>query len=327
LVVNQQIERLDAINQTFASKVLNNAPLLPLSMRTFQVNVGKKCNQACVHCHVDASPLRTESMTLETMDACLKVLSENQAFEILDITGGAPEMHPHFQHLVREARKLGKHVIDRCNLTILEVPGYEYLYDFLREQKVEIIASLPHFSEATTNKQRGNGVFATSIKALQKLNSLGYGKDLPLNLVYNPNGFFLTSSQAQLELEFKGKLSQGFGIEFNNLYCINNMPISRFLETLIRREKFQEYMDRLSEAYNSNTVAGLMCRQQIAVGYDGGIYDCDFNQMLELKSRPVSHISEFNADAFMSRSIKVANHCFGCTAGDGSGCGGEIIKK
>jgi radical SAM/Cys-rich protein len=209
-------------------------------------------------------------------------------------------------------------------LTILEEPGFEFLYDFLLEQKVEITASLPHFSEGPTNKQRGNGVFSTSIKALQKLNAMGYGKDLPLNLVYNPNGFFLSSSQSQLESEFKIRLKGDYGIVFHNLYCINNMPISRFLETLIRRGKFQEYMDLLTGAFNPGTLPGLMCRQQISVGYDGAVYDCDFNQMLELKSEPVSHVSEFSSAEFMSRTIRVGNHCFGCTAGAGSSCGGEI---
>ena len=232
-------------------------------------------------------------------------------------------MHPHFKYLVRESRALGKHIIDRCNLTILEEPDYAFLYDFLCEQKVEITASLPHFSEATTNKQRGNGVFTSSIKALQKLNALGFGKELPLNLVYNPNGFYLSSSQAQLESEFKLKLKEQFGIEFHHLYCINNMPINRFLETLIRRGKFQEYMDLLSSAFNPGTLQGLMCRQQISVGYDGSVYDCDFNQMLEMKSEPVSHISEFSLHDFLSRTIRVGNHCYGCTAGAGSSCGGE----
>lgn len=312
--------------QAFRTKVLDLGALSPIALRTFQINIGKKCNQACVHCHVDASPARTESMSLETMNACLKVIRETAGIEVVDITGGAPEMHPLFKYLVQECRALGKHVIDRCNLTILEEPEFAFLYSFLSEHKVEITASLPHFSEATTNKQRGNGVFSASIKALQKLNALGYGKRLPLNLVYNPNGFYLSASQSQLESEFKIKLKGLYGIEFHNLYCINNMPINRFLETLIRRGKFQEYMDLLVDAFNPATLNGLMCRQQISVGYDGSIYDCDFNQMLEMKSEPVSHISEFSQTGFLSRSIRVANHCFGCTAGAGSSCGGETSR-
>jgi radical SAM/Cys-rich protein len=307
-------------------EMLPTGSLTPLSLRVFQVNLGKRCNQACRHCHVDASPARTETMSREIMDSCLKALRETDGFGIVDITGGAPEMNPDFRYLAREARALGKHVIDRCNLTILEEPGYEYLYGFLAGQKVEIIASLPHFSAAATDRQRGAGVFAASITALRKLNALGYGKDLPLNLVYNPNGFFLASSQAQLESEFKARLGDEFGVVFNELYCINNMPISRFLETLVRRGKFQEYMDLLAGAYNPGTLDGLMCRHQISVGYDGAVYDCDFNQMLEMKSDPVSHIGEFSAEAFLARTIRVADHCFGCTAGSGSSCGGEISR-
>lgn len=300
--------------------------LTPLSLGVFQVNLGKRCNQACRHCHVDASPARTETMSRETMDACLRVLRETEGFGIVDITGGAPEMNPDFQYLVREARALGKHVIDRCNLTILEEPGYEYLYGFLSEQKVEITASLPHFSAASTDRQRGAGVFSASIKALRNLNALGYGRDLPLNLVYNPNGFYLASSQAELKAEFKARLGEEFGIVFNDLYCINNMPISRFLDSLVRRGKYREYMDLLAGAYNPGTLEGLMCRHQISVGHDGAVYDCDFNQMLGMESEPVSRIREFSAAAFMARAIRVGDHCFGCTAGAGSSCGGEISR-
>lgn len=327
MVVDAQLKMLGGTARSFGDALPGREAVSPLSMRIFQVNVGKKCNQACRHCHVDASPARTETMSKETVDACLKALRENGGFEILDITGGAPEMNPHFRYLVEEARALGKHVIDRCNLTILEEPGFEYLYDFLTKHNVEITASLPHFSEASTDKQRGPGVFSASIMALQKLNALGYGKDNPLNLVYNPNGFYLSSSQAQLEFEFKGRLREQYGIEFHRLYCINNMPISRFLESLVRRGKLQEYMDLLAGAYNPSTLEGLMCRHQISVGYDGGVYDCDFNQMLDMKSGPVSHISGFDASAFMSRKIRVGNHCFGCTAGSGSSCGGEISPQ
>lgn len=327
MVVDAQMKMLGGTTRSFGNVLPDRKAISPLSLRVFQMNVGKKCNQACRHCHVDASPARTETMPKEIVDACLKVLRETDGFEILDITGGAPEMNPHFRYLVEEARALGKHIIDRCNLTILEEPGFEFLYDFLGRNKVEITASLPHFSEASTDRQRGPGVFSASIKALQKLNALGYGKEIPLNLVYNPNGFYLSSSQAQLELEFKGRLREQYGIEFNSLYCINNMPISRFLESLVRRGKLQEYMDLLAGAYNPSTLEGLMCRHQISVGYDGGVFDCDFNQMLDMKSEPVSHISEFSASAFMARSIRVGNHCFGCTAGSGSSCGGEIYQK
>ncbi|MDQ2999986.1 MAG: arsenosugar biosynthesis radical SAM protein ArsS [Fibrobacterota bacterium] len=324
---SEQMHQLAAFPADFKGRLADSGSLTPLSLRIFQVNVGKRCNQACRHCHVDASPARTEAMTREIMDTCLEVLRKTPEFAIVDITGGAPEMNPDFRYLVEQVRGLGRHIIDRCNLTILEEPGYDYLYGFLREHEVEITASLPHFSEAVTDRQRGGGVFKTSIEALRKLNALGYGSELPLNLVYNPGGFFLSSSQAQLEHEFKARLRGEFGVEFNSLYCINNMPISRFLESMIRRGKFQEYMDVLASAYNPGTLEGLMCRHQISVGWDGAVYDCDFNQMLELPSEPISHISEFDRDAFLSRTIRIANHCYGCTAGAGSSCGGEITKQ
>ncbi len=334
-----QAEFLDQYKTNFAEKISPHFPLRPFSIKTLQVNVGKKCNQTCLHCHVDASPLRQEMMSEETVFACLKVLQENSDIEILDITGGAPELNVHFKTLVIEAKKLGKHIIDRCNLTILEVPDYEYLYGFLSENGVEIIASLPHFSALTTNKQRGNGVFENSIKALRKLNTLGYGIEngnksensiltgvspLPLHLVYNPNGFFLSGSQTELEKEFKLHLSREFGIVFNNLYCLNNMPISRYLDTLIKRDKYQDYMETLVNAFNPATISGLMCRSMISVSYDGKLYDCDFNQMLEMPVTTVPHIKEFTREKFLARDIRVSSHCFGCTAGAGSSCGGVI---
>lgn len=309
---------------TFAEKISPHFPLRPNSIRTLQVNVGKKCNQACRHCHVDASPARTEMMTAETAATCIAVLRNNPEIEILDLTGGAPEMNPSFRKMVVEAKKLGKHIIDRCNLTILEVHGYEYLYEFLRDHQVEVIASLPFYSAANTDSQRGVGVFNTSITALRKLNQLGYGETLPLQLVYNPNGFFLSAPQAGLEKEFKEQLQSRFDIRFHNLYCINNMPIHRFLDSLIKRGKYQEYMEVLVNAYNPATLSGLMCRNQISVGYDGQLYDCDFNQMLDMTMSGVNHISEFNRERILNRTIEIGNHCYGCTAGAGSSCGGEI---
>jgi radical SAM/Cys-rich protein len=236
-------------------------------------------------------------------------------------------LNPGFRYLARRSRELGKHVIDRCNLTILEEPGQEDLGEFLAGLRVEITASLPHFSAANTDRQRGKGVFEKSVSALRKLNALGYGTVLPLNLVYNPVGLFLSSSQRQLEREFKEKLLSDFGIVFHNLYCINNMPINRFLESLERRGKFQEYMDLLAGAYNPGTLEGLMCRHQISVGYEGSLYDCDFNQMLEIKAAPVGHIRDFTPESFLERSIQVHNHCYGCTAGAGSSCGGEVRSQ
>lgn len=320
------IEQLSAL-QSYSGKKFSDTvgrTIQARSIKTFQINVGKWCNQACRHCHVDASPKRTEMMDLETVELCLEVIKKTPGIEIVDITGGAPEGNPNFQKLVLGAKKLGKHVIDRCNLTILEEPGYEWLAPFLAANEVEVISSLPSMIESTTDNQRGKGVFSKSISALKKLNVLGYGAKLPLNLVYNPNGLFLSASQSILEKEFKDILTKKYGIQFHNLYCINNLPLNRFLEALIRGNKFEMYMEILVNSYNPATINGLMCLDQISVGYDGSVYDCDFNQMLELKAEPFSHIRDFDLQTFLARSIVVANHCYGCTAGAGSSCGGEI---
>lgn len=320
--VTEQLERLAAFSGgDFASDVA--APLEAATLTTFQINVGKVCNQACRHCHVDAGPNRTETMSREIAEACLAVIRSTPEIQTVDITGGAPEMNPVFRYLVEESRKAGKHVINRCNLTILSVPGYEDLADFLAAHQVEVIASLPHFAASRTDQQRGRGVFDASIIGLQKLNALGYGDRLPLHLVYNPTGTFLSSGQAQLEQEFKRNLSERFDIRFNNLFCINNLPVSRFLEALVRAGKFDEYMDTLHSAFNPATIDGLMCRHQVSVGYDGQLYDCDFNQMLEIPAA-IGHINDFDGESFRTRRIKTANHCYGCTAGAGSSCGGEI---
>lgn len=327
---SDQLKTLSSYPASFADEigahVNHGGQIDALSLKIFQVNIGKVCNQACTHCHVDASPNRTEAMDLKTVDLCLKVISDIDEIEVVDITGGAPEMNKNFTYFVSECRRLGKHVIDRCNLTILETEGYDYLYDFLSENGVEIVASLPHYSQSFTDRQRGRGVFDTSITALTKLNQKGYGNGRILNLVYNPVGIFLSSSQRQLEREFKENLKRKHGLQFNNLLCINNLPINRFLTSLLRAGKFNTYMETLVNAFNPSTIKGLMCRHQISVGYDGSVYDCDFNQMLEIHSRPVTHINDFDYQRFISRNIQVANHCFGCTAGAGSSCGGEIIS-
>lgn len=327
MLVTDQIEKLNSYPKPFYEFIRRDhiTPITGSSLSVFQMNIGKWCNQACKHCHVDASPLRTEMMSKEIMDQCLAVIASVPSIKTVDITGGAPEGNPNFKYLVESVRKLGKHIIDRCNLTILEEPGNEYLYDFLVANEVEVCSSLPYFSESQTDKQRGDGVFEKSIRAIQKLNQLGYGKNLTLNLVYNPVGVFLSSSQKQLEREFKENLSKKFGIIFHQLFCINNLPINRFLAALVRAGKFDMYMETLVNAYNPQTLNGLMCRHQISVGYDGKVYDCDFNQMLELKAKPFSHISSFQLDAFLEREVVVANHCYGCTAGAGSSCGGEIV--
>ncbi|MCZ8342394.1 MAG: arsenosugar biosynthesis radical SAM protein ArsS [Leptospira sp.] len=320
------VEQLSTLQSYSGKNFLNTVgkSIQARSIKTFQINVGKWCNQACRHCHVDASPIRTEMMDLETIELCLEVIQKTPGIEIVDITGGAPEGNPNFKKLVLGAKKSGKHVIDRCNLTILEEPGYDWLAPFLAENEVEIISSLPSMIESTTDNQRGKGVFSKSISALKKLNALGYGTNLPLNLVYNPNGLFLSVGQSILEKEYKDTLIKKYGIHFHNLYCINNLPLNRFLSALIRGNKFEMYMDTLVNAFNPATISGLMCLDQISVGYDGSVYDCDFNQMLELKAKPFSHIRDFDLQTFLSRSIAVANHCYGCTAGAGSSCGGEI---
>jgi len=315
-----------SFDQAISPHLSGEHGMAPISFTIFQMNIGKRCNQACLHCHVGASPVRTEMMSRETIDRCLQIISDADSIETVDITGGAPEMNDHFTYLVTECKKLGKHVIDRCNLTILEEPGYEQLYDFLSENNIEIVASLPYFRKSHTDMQRGRGVFEKSITALKKLNQLGYGNGdgKILNLVYNPAGAFLSAGQKALEREFKSNLSRHYNISFNNLYCINNMPLDRFLRSLIKAETLDDYMELLKNYFNPSTLDGLMCRHQISVGYDGHIYDCDFNQMLDLRAKPVSHIDEFNYEAFISRKIRTANHCFGCTAGAGSSCGGEI---
>lgn len=327
--MNTQVQ-LDTLSESPAHfgetirKSAGSAVLHPVSLRTFQINVGKVCNQACRHCHVDAGPKRTESMSREIAGACVRVVGSVPEIEVVDITGGAPELNPNFRYMVESFRELGKHVIDRCNLTILEVEGQEDLAEFLARNKVEVTASLPHFAASRTDQQRGKGVFDASIRGLQKLNALGYGRtpELRLHLVYNPTGIFLSGDQSQLEREFKSALAK-FDIEFNNLYCINNMPISRFLESLVRAGKFEDYMEVLVNAFNPATLDGLMCRHQVSVGYDGQLYDCDFNQMLDLPAS-VGHIKDFELGVFLNRKIVLHNHCFGCTAGAGSSCGGEL---
>jgi radical SAM/Cys-rich protein len=323
-----QLRVLAKCSTSFEGRLGETTPfesgLKPLSLTTIQINVGRLCNQACAHCHVEASPYRTEIMDRETAETCLDIIARTPQIETVDITGGAPEMNPNFTFLVEGSRCLCKRVIDRCNLTILEADGYEHLYDFLSGNEVEIVASLPHFNRSSTDRQRGQGVYERSITALKKLNGVGYPSHLPLNLVYNPTGLYLSNPQEQLEREFRVALRNRHGIEFSGLLCINNFPIGRFLDLLVERGKYDHYMDILVTAYNAQTVNGLMCRHQMSVGYDGKIYDCDFNQMLDIESKPVSHVKDFDLDAFLARRIQTANHCFACTAGGGSSCGGEL---
>ena len=307
---------------------IGRSPLRATGVETLQVNVGKICNQTCRHCHVDAGPTRTESMTREMAELVVGVLDRHEIPNV-DITGGAPELNPNFDYLVREARKRGRHVMDRCNLTVFFVEGKEYLPEFLRDHQVEIIASLPCYLEKNVEAQRGKGVYLKSIEALQWLNRLGYGRagtGLELNLVYNPIGPYLPPPQKELMDAYRHELGERFGIVFNNLYTITNMPISRFLTDLLRHGNYDRYMDLLLEKFNPQTVDGVMCRTLVSVGWDGTLYDCDFNQMLGL---PINHglpqhIRDFDALLLGRREICTGTHCFGCTAGSGSSCGGAL---
>jgi len=300
------------------------------ALDTLQVNVGYRCNQACHHCHVNAGPDRKEMMTRETVDEVLRVLAARR-ISTLDVTGGAPELNPHFRHLVHEARKLEVHVIDRCNLTILNEPGFEDLADFLAAEKVEITASLPCYTKENVDKQRGDDVFESSILALRKLNALGYGvegTELMLNLVYNPLGPYLPPAQHKLEADYKHELGTHFGVVFNRLYTLANMPIKRFGSTLITQGKFAAYMALLRSAHNPANLEAVMCRSLVSVDYRGFLYDCDFNQMLGIPlvvdGKPRRHVSELLKGEIDTAPISIAEHCYGCTAGQGSGCGGAL---
>jgi len=299
-------------------------------LETLQVNVGYKCNQTCVHCHVNAGPTRTEAMPREVADTVLAFL-RNSDVKTLDLTGGAPELNPHFRYLVVEARQLGVKVIDRCNLTILNEPGHEDLADFLAAHQVEVVASLPCYLEDNVDRQRGKGVFSGSIVALRKLNALGYGKagtGFVLNLVYNPQGPSLPPAQAPLEDAYRGHLRAGYGVEFNRLFTLANMPIARFGSTLISKGQFNSYMTLLQASYREENLEQVMCRSLLSVDWQGYVYDCDFNQMLELPARfdrrHRTRLADLVGKDLAGRPIVVADHCFGCTAGQGSSCGGAL---
>lgn len=317
---------------TFKNKIdqLEEYPLKPTGIDVFQVNVGYMCNQVCKHCHVDAGPDRKEIMTREIMQDCLKVL-RSANIHTLDLTGGAPEMNPDFRWFVEEAKKAGvEEIIVRSNLTIiLANPKYHDLPEFFKQNNVRVISSLPFYQPDKTDRQRGEGVFAKSIEALKMLNAVGYGKEgsnLQLDLVYNPSGAFLPADQSALEQDFKRELKNNYDITFNSLFSITNLPISRFLEFLIRTENYEDYMEKLITAFNPAAVKNVMCRNTISIDYDGYMYDCDFNQMLNLKvSKEVGqHIKDFDLDKLNNRNIAVSQHCYGCTAGAGSSCQGEV---
>ena len=305
--------------------------LLRAETTTLQINVGKLCNQACHHCHVDAGPKRTEIMPADVARRTMELLSASPSVTTVDITGGAPELNPNFRWLVEESQRQGRHVIDRCNLTVLLEDSQHDLAEFLAARHVEIIASLPCYTAENVDKQRGKGVFEKSMVALRKLNALGYGmlgSELKLGLVYNPVGPSLPPAQAELEADYKKQLRDNFGIEFHHLLTITNMPIHRFEEDLQRQGKHDIYMELLRNNFNGATVHGLMCRSLVSVGYDGKLYDCDFNQMLDMElEQPGRVATVWDIESFSGwagRRIKTAGHCYGCTAGAGSSCGGAI---
>jgi len=314
----------------FAEKVSKHGGTLSRRLpRILQINLGKLCNQTCNHCHVDAGPhKKRENMGQDTLHRIQAIIQNTPSLETVDLTGGAPEMNPYFRELVRFCRNAGKNVIDRCNLTVLFEPGQQDTAAFLAELKVHVVASLPCYSTKNVDQQRGNGVFEKSIRGLQLLNELGYGRtdsDRILDLVYNPAGPHLPPSQQKLEADYKEILRRQFGIEFNHLLTITNMPIKRFLADLRRQGKEQEYMDLLVESFNPGTLESIMCRDLISMSWDGQVFDCDFNQMLGMQSRAHSHIGEINSLAeLISTPIATGPHCFGCTAGSGSSCGGSL---
>ena len=312
---------------------INLLPLRATGITVFQINVGKLCNQTCRHCHVDAGPDREERMTRETAELCLRLLEHTQ-IPTVDVTGGAPELNPNFRWIVEEAKRLGRHVMDRCNLSVLLLPSQGDLVEFLALHRVEVVASLPYFSPTQTDAQRGDGVYERSIRALKLLNEAGYGREgsgLLLNLVHNPVGAFLPAKQPAVEAQFRKELLRRHGIIFNRLYTITNMPISRFLEFLLDSGNYEGYMQRLANAFNPAAAAGVMCRYTLSIGWDGTLYDCDFNQMLDLPIghpglRHVRDVTPAQLSALHTRVIVTGNHCYGCTAGTGSSCGGSVTS-
>lgn len=334
---NKQLEFLsngifqDGSLPTFAQKIKETAnfPLRPRKLEILQINVGYMCNQVCEHCHVDAGPDRKEIMTRETMEQCLEVI-RNTGAHTLDLTGGAPEMNPHFRWFVEEASKAGiQDFIVRSNLTIIRANKKYYdLPEFFKKHNVHVVSSMPHWTRGKTDKQRGDGVFDASIEALQQLNAVGYGmpdSSLRLDLVYNPSGAFMPSDQASMEKDFKRALMDDFGIQFHNLFAITNLPISRFLDFLIASDNYEDYMYQLVEAFNPAAVANVMCTNTLSVSWDGWLYDCDFNQMLDLKvASKVQHIKDYNEAILEDRNIIISQHCYGCTAGAGSSCQGTV---
>jgi radical SAM/Cys-rich protein len=316
-------------NEFDAALAAHAVPLRRARTEILQINTGRLCNLTCVHCHVNAGPRRKEIITAETVDRILAWL-ERTDIPTVDLTGGSPEMVPDFRRLVRAVRGMGRRVMDRLNATILSEPGYEWVAEFLAEQEVEIIASMPCYEPKNVNEQRGEGVFERSIAAFQRLNELGYGRtpERLLHFVYNPNGAFLPGPQAELEADYREALREHFGIEFHRLYTITNMPVSRFASWLKREDRLADYMALLKDSFNPATVAGLMCRNTVNVSWTGEVFDCDFNQMLglhQMNGRGPLHVWDLDVEKFSAAPVRTGAHCFGCTAGCGSSCGGALV--
>jgi radical SAM/Cys-rich protein len=318
--------------QPFIEKLrLNGQSLNRRAIDVLQVNMGRYCNLACIHCHVESGPTRKEMMSRETVDAVLRFLA-GTSIPTLDVTGGAPELHGDFDYLVESARNLGRHVMDRCNLTVIFEPGKEYLPEFFQRHQVELVCSLPCYSQENVDKQRGKGTFDSSIRALQRFNEVGYGQadsGLVLNLVYNPVGPHLPPAQNKLEEDYKRILREQFGIVFNHLFCLTNMPITRYATHLKLRNEYDRYVELLETNFNAATLDQVMCRNLISIGWEGLVYDCDFNQMLDLPLRDRAgnplDIASLALDQVVNRPITVGNHCYACTAGCGSSCGGALV--
>jgi radical SAM/Cys-rich protein len=329
-IINSHNEKIESLPK-FEEKIndVGLFPLKPTGIEIFQMNVGYMCNMTCKHCHVDAGPDRQEIMTKETIRYCLDALQDSD-LKSVDLTGGAAEMYRLFRWFVEEVSKLGKHVIVRSNLTILTTNKFSDLPGFFKEHGVEVTCSLPFYSKSRTDRQRGKGTYDKSIIALKKLNELGYGKEgtgLILNLVYNPVGAFLPGGQEEIKQEFKKELSRTHGIVFNDLFTITNLPISRFLNFLLMSGNLEEYMEKLIESFNPAAAEGVMCRNTISIGWDGRLFDCDFNQMLDMETESSSaqHIKDFDLQSLNNREIRLNQHCYGCTAGAGSSCGGTTV--
>ncbi len=325
-VLSEKSEQFSPFSETMDDNGL--FPLAPTKLEILQINVGYICNQQCVHCHVDASPYRKENMTKEVMQHCLDVIDQTD-IETIDLTGGAPEMNPNFEWFVRELAQRNLEIIVRSNLTILMEGKFKTYPELFKELKLTVISSLPCYTKGNTDSQRGDGVFGKSIKALQKLNELGYGKDedLKLHLVFNPGGPSVAPNQASLKADYDRELMENYGIVFNDLYTITNLPIARYLEFLISTDRYDDYMMLLANSFNANAAEGVMCRNTISVDFNGDLFDCDFNQMLKLPVAVKSslNIADFNESELSQRNIILNNHCYGCTAGEGSSCQGSII--